>query len=219
MGAVVTVGVDVGQKRDPTAIAVVEVNRPDSPRGIRDNDDDEPPYRERPVFRCRFLQRLPLGTPYPEVAARVTEVAAAAASRDDVEEVAAVLIDATGVGQPVVDLLDDNRPWRLRPVYFTYGDRLTSDDTWHGPLTLGKAYLVARLQVLLQDNRLLLPADLAEAEALRRELMDYEIRVTEDANDRYGAFRVGSHDDLVTALGLAALIDPPPPFRIRALFG
>jgi hypothetical protein len=27
--------------------------------------------------------------------------------------------------------------------------------------------------------------------------------VSEDANDRYGAFKVGSHDDLVTALGLA----------------
>ena len=38
---------------------------------------------------------------------------------------------------------------------------------------------------------------------MARELEDYEIRVTEDANDRYGAFKVGAHDDLVTALGLA----------------
>ncbi len=38
--------------------------------------------------------------------------------------------------------------------------------------------------------------------------LDYEIRVSEDANGRYGAFRVGSHDDLVTALGLAVLVDP-----------
>jgi hypothetical protein len=38
---------------------------------------------------------------------------------------------------------------------------------------------------------------------LGQELMDYEIRVDQDANDRYGAFAVGSHDDLVTALGLA----------------
>ena len=27
--------------------------------------------------------------------------------------------------------------------------------------------------------------------------------------DRYDAFRVGTHDDLVTALGLAVLVDPP----------
>ena len=43
---------------------------------------------------------------------------------------------------------------------------------------------------------------------LAKELLDYEIRVSEDANDKYGAFRVGSHDALVTALGLAVLDDP-----------
>lgn len=32
-----------------------------------------------------------------------------------------------------------------------------------------------------------------------------------DANDRYGAFAVGTHDDLVTALGLAVQTDVPHP--------
>jgi hypothetical protein len=45
---------------------------------------------------------------------------------------------------------------------------------------------------------------------LSEELLDYEIRVDENANDRYGAFRVGTHDDLVTALGLATQADRPP---------
>ena len=39
-------------------------------------------------------------------------------------------------------------------------------------------------------------------------------RVDANANDTYGAFRVGSHDDLVTALGLAT--QPPLP-RLRLL--
>jgi hypothetical protein len=38
---------------------------------------------------------------------------------------------------------------------------------------------------------------------LAQEPLDYEIRVDEKANDTYGAFPVGSHDDLCTALGLA----------------
>ena len=42
--------------------------------------------------------------------------------------------------------------------------------------------------------RILLPRT-QEADALARELQDYEIRVSEDANDRYRAFRVGAHDD------------------------
>ncbi|MDQ3700038.1 MAG: hypothetical protein M3442_03845, partial [Chloroflexota bacterium] len=44
---------------------------------------------------------------------------------------------------------------------------------------------------------------------LGRELLDYEIRVDERANDTYGAFKVGAHDDLVTAVGLAIQADPP----------
>jgi hypothetical protein len=44
---------------------------------------------------------------------------------------------------------------------------------------------------------------------------DAESRVDENANDRYGAFRVGTHDDLVTALGLAVQWTPPPTLWAR----
>jgi hypothetical protein len=76
-------------------------------------------------------------------------------------------------------------------------------------IRLGKALLVSRLQMLLQSCRLHLPRTV-EPEALREELDRYEIRVDEDANDRYGAFKVGTHDDLVTALGLAVQDDHAP---------
>jgi hypothetical protein len=71
-----------------------------------------------------------------------------------------------------------------------------------GEVRLGKAWLVSHLQALLQGGRLHLPQT-AEARALAEELLDYEIRVDENANDRYGAFKVGHHDELVTAIGLA----------------
>ena len=94
-------------------------------------------------------------------------------------------------------------------MYFTHGDHRT-EHSGEDKVTLGKAYLVSRLQALLQCNRLHLPAT-AESRALAQELLDYEIRVEEDANERYGAFRGGSHDDLVTALGLAVQFDPKGP--------
>ena len=60
---------------------------------------------------------------------------------------------------------------------------------------------------LLQTGRIHLPRT-REAEVLAQELLDYEIRVNESSNDTYGAFRVGSHDDLVTSLGLAVQEEP-----------
>jgi hypothetical protein len=113
-------------------------------------------------------------------------------------------VDATGIGQPVIDLL---RPAAmhtiLNPIYFTHGDQRTrSEGQFGNRIMLGKAWLVSRLQVLLQTERLHLP-DTLEARTLAGELMDYEIHIDEDANERYGAFKVGSQDELVTALGLA----------------
>src|SRR5205814_9069234 len=107
-------------------------------------------------------------------------------------------VDGTGVGQPVVDLLDAAG---ANPIgcYFTYGERRTQQGR---EVRLGKAWMVSRLQALAQTGRLHLPQT-DEAEAARKELLDYEIRVDDDGHDTYGAFKTGRHDDLVTALGLA----------------
>jgi hypothetical protein len=66
--------------------------------------------------------------------------------------------------------------------------------------------------MLLQTHQLHLPRS-PEAERLAEELADYEVQVAADANDRYGAFRVGSQDELVTALGLA--VQKPPSGRVE----
>lgn len=189
----VFIGVDIGQKRDPTALCVAEVDR----RRVGD--------REEIHFVVRYLDRLPLGTPYPEVARRLADIAARVARRS--RDRLVTFVDATGVGKPIVDLLRERalQTWII-PVFFTHGDRRSESEE---EIKLGKAYLVSRLQALLQTARLHLP-EVPEARALAQELLDYEIRVDENANDRYGAFRVGTHDDLVTALGLAVQAERPP---------
>lgn len=206
MGAV-TVGVDIGQRRDPTAIAVVE-------HEWREAGSGKTARAEQRVHHhvARHLERLPLGTPYPEVAERVAAVVRGVLAASPGAS-PSLYVDATGVGTPIVDILRAaGVSARLVPVYFTHGDRRKVEG---GPrrgggareeVKLGKAWLVSRMQALLQSGLLHLPRT-REAEALGKELLDYEIRVTEDANDRYGAFRVGAHDDLVTALGLAVQED------------
>jgi hypothetical protein len=200
---ILTMGVDLGQKRDPTAIAVLEIED----QSIEHGGD----YH----FETRFLERLPLGTPYPAVARRLAEVqrnAIQAVDRRAFEREfrgarvsITTYVDATGVGTPVVDLLNE-AGIAVRPCYFTYGDRRT--DSGIGQISIGKAWLVSRLQALFQSGRMHLPPNHPEAGALTAELLDYEIRVDQNANDRYGAFKTGSHDDLVTALGLAAQVTP-----------
>ncbi len=118
-------------------------------------------------------------------------------------------VDAEGVGMPVVDMvraaleakkLDEIR---VMACFFTHGDRLTQESR---ELRVGKAYLVSTLQALLQSGRIKWKRT-PETEYLAEELLDYEIHVDQDANDKYGAFRVGTHDDVVTAVGLTAIDD------------
>jgi predicted nuclease with TOPRIM domain len=194
---VITIGIDIGQTRDPTAICVAETE-------LRQVEG-----RSEMHFVVRHLERLALGTRYPRVVERVTDITSRVQAKTG--EGPVLYLDATGVGQPVVDILQERLPggW-IVPTFFTHGDRRVETREGEGVrVSLGKAFMVSRLQTLLQNRRLHLPRS-REAETLTEELQNYELRVSENANDTYGAFRVGTHDDLVTALGLATQVDRPP---------
>ncbi len=62
-------GLDLWQSRDLTALAIWEWTEAE---GARDPVTWE--YRKVILQRVRHLERMPLGTTYPEVVARVTEV-------------------------------------------------------------------------------------------------------------------------------------------------
>lgn len=192
MSNLITIGVDIGQKRSPTAICVAEV------------DDRRIGGRTVNHWVVRHLERLPLGTSYPEIARRLSEVSGSVRQRNACRPF--IYVDATGLGEPIIDLLHDETTDfdSITAVYFSHGDRRTKEGQC---IRLGKAYLVSKLQTLLQTSCLHLPQT-AGSEQLAKKLLDYEIRVDEQANDRYGAFRVGSNDDLVTALGLAVNKEP-----------
>ncbi len=201
----ISIGVDIGQKNDNTAIAVVELDV----RGA-----DEWGAGGEDFYLVRHLERLPLETPYPDVAEYVAgivrklqaprQVLHGYSYRDEDPHTIALSVDATGVGQPVVDILKRSGVDPVA-VYFTHGDRRKKEDRY---VSLGKAWLVSRLVALMQTKRIKTP-DTPEVRAMVKELQNYEIRVDENANDKYGAFKTGTHDDLVTALGLAVQADKP----------
>jgi len=223
MEPLVIVGVDIGQKVDPTAVCVCEVERREvepsrmefPKRGglFESNDMIRIPAKVDEVYVARHVGRLPLGTSYPDIARHIAELVESLVKRGISRP--RIIVDSTGVGAPVVDILREALKGRSRDLIaatFTHGDKYTQNDESHqrqgSTASVGKAYLVSRLQALLQTNRLKLPKT-PETEALAKELKEYEIRIDQDANDKYGAFKVGTHDDLVTALGLTVVYRKP----------
>ncbi|HTA45452.1 MAG TPA: hypothetical protein VK789_23555 [Bryobacteraceae bacterium] len=181
------VGLDLGQRRDHTAIAVLE------------RKERVPAYGPSVFERLlvRHLERLPLGTPYTSVVSVVQSIV----QDQELRGRCVLVVDGTGVGAPVVDAL---RAARLNcevcAVTITSGDREHQQGAaWNVP----KKDLIAGVQVLLERGELSIAGKLAEAGSLVRELLNMRITLVGNGRVRLGADGLGEHDDLVIAVALA----------------
>jgi hypothetical protein len=166
------IGLDLGQRRDHSAVAVVE---------------------KRARLEVRHLERVALGTPYPLVVERVSEVVRRAHGFGP----CCLVVDATGVGAPVVDLLRQAQlGCELMPVTITGAEKESAG-------SVPKRDLIAGLQVAMERRELRVAPGLKESGALVRELMDVRMSATPAGRMRMGADGFGEHDDLVIALALA----------------
>jgi hypothetical protein len=182
------IGLDLGQANDYTALIVVE--RSERP------DDRVALYDVRHIDRTR-------GVPYPRVVdharALIDALRASSTARPT------LVVDYTGVGRPVADMLVVAQlDADLRLVTITGGDSETVGE--RGERRVPKRNLAGAVQVLLQSGRLRIGADLPLASMLTTELQNFKVKISLAGHDSYGAgadWREGNHDDLVLALALA----------------
>lgn len=186
-------GLDLGQTADPSALAVLrrkefELPQPGDPLVGA-------PRRSPRTYDCVALKRWPLGTSYPDIVENVCNVLDKPELRGS-----DLVVDATGVGRPVVDMLRKARPnGKVRPVMITSG---ASESIQGGYFHVAKTILISCTNVILQNQRLKFAAGMPDVKTLVRELQNYRIKVTASANETFNA-REGAHDDLVLALALA----------------
>jgi hypothetical protein len=187
------VGLDLGQARDFSALVVLS-------RVVGSEYQRSEHGPAKPPYELPYLTRFPLGTPYPDIVATVTTLLLTPELRG-----ALLVVDDTGVGRAVSDMFRValqrvEHPWFI-PVTITSGRRITpSDGGYHVP----KKILVRALQTVLQTQRLRIARALPEAELLMKELQNFRVRVTAAANETFGEWREGQHDDMVLATALAA---------------
>lgn len=174
------VGLDLGQANDYTALSVLEQ--------LKEKDEN--------VYHIRRLERI-RGAPYPDIVKKVTTIMQSPTLVGN----ASLVVDATGVGAPVVDLF---RQAKLSPIAISIhgGDRATQEGpNWRVP----KRDLVGVLQVLLQNNRLKISIKLKLGQILQGEMLNFKQKIDlVTAHDSYSAWREEDHDDLVLSVALAA---------------
>ncbi len=186
------IGVDFGQSRDFTAIAVLE-------RAEMKGAWDPVMFAWKKVvsLRLRYLERIALGTPYPDVVERVVQVT----QWPELAGRCRLAVDGTGVGRPVVDLLRRAQPGCvLMPVNITSGLKQTEEGGYYG---VPKRDLILGLQVLLQRGVLRIAAGLEHGPDLVKEMAAMQVKITLTGHEQYAVWREGTHDDLVFAVALA----------------
>jgi hypothetical protein len=158
----------------------------------------------QPPLYLRHLERYELGTPYPKVIEHVSRLLRRPPIRAHLDHTR-LLIDATGVGRPVVDSF---RAQSVHPISVLIhgGERVSQENAGLRDIILRvpKRDLVAAVQTLLQNGRLRIAAGLPLADVLRKELLNFRVKVDpRTAHDSYSHWREGDHDDLVLATACA----------------
>jgi hypothetical protein len=190
-----TVGLDIGQSQDHTALTVTqEVGT--SPRR----------------YQLRHVERFELGTPYPEITQRVASLMAQDALTLTTKEKSrrgktietkraevppTLVVDATGVGRPVVDMLRDQG---LAPIsiWITGGDSVTSDGMEY---RVPKRELASTVQALLQAGRLKFAQNLPLRDVLVDELQKFRAKINLDTGEAsFEHWRERDTDDVVLSL-------------------
>jgi hypothetical protein len=183
-------GLDLGQRIDYTALAVIELIWTHIGR-------DGVTFEEvfQPSLNLCGLRRFPLGTAYasypPIVARRINQIRGKASPYADVT----LAVDAGGPGLPVIEELRRARLGvSLQPMFITSGN--APGRAKGGIRTVPRRELLANLVLLLDHKVLRWPARLPERAAWERELLDLSAGTTHPE-------RTTGHDDLVMAVAIA----------------
>jgi hypothetical protein len=174
-------GLDVGQRVDFTALAVVEH------------------FPASGIYFLRFLRRV-RDKPYPEI---VSGLAAQFSSRGF--QNIALAVDRTGPGRPFLDYLRQELPpmRAILGVTITGGHNVTGGDQLLS-VNLPKNVLIQTGKLILEQRRLKNLAAFPEGDILQRELQAYQVKISAHGHEVYeGDLRQGPNDDLVFALCLS----------------
>jgi hypothetical protein len=216
-----SVGVDLGQANDFTAIAVLEKTIAPPEKAMFSPVGESPSNRlveGSIVFDLVYLKRPKLGTPYDTIAKKVADLVCELEPQGSFGELGQLTlsVDGTGVGRAVVDMLDAEFKRRgatsravpkvdFRRVSVTGSNTslkrpTRTDGYWSVP----KKDLIFPAVAAFQQGKIRISKGIKDRDALVHELKNYS-RTTNIAtgNLAFEPWRESDHDDLLFAVCLS----------------
>jgi hypothetical protein len=178
-------GLDIGRRQDPAALVILD--RQHTPTGQRDPVTYQFNFELNLVVR--HAETFPLGLPYLELVRRI---------RSLIKPGQTLVVDASGVGDPIVELLrlgrhspqGDGGAIQIYPIVITGGR--TPTDSIQGGQNVPRKNLITNLRILWEKQVIKIPQSMYGKERLLDQLVHLEDHPTQ------------KEDDLAIALSLAA---------------
>lgn len=176
-------GVDPGKRRDPAAIAVLEVQT----KAVGDLLVD--------WYKVIGLAELDLGLDHVSVVEKVKGVYQNIKVEDP-----RLVVDATGVGEPVIDMM---RREKMNPVPIG----ITGGEQWNnrpgGGYNVPKKDIAVKLAVTFETGRIKLLKGLRYSDKLIQQLQMFTAKHKNPDSDNVSFEAEKGHDDLVLAIAIA----------------
>lgn len=196
------IGLDVGQQVDFSALAVV------SQVGVKGAWDEETEtYAPEWHLHVRWLERPPLGTAFASVVNRAVALhhdpalcTGAAEGQDRAPHKPPIVIDATGVGLPLVEMFQKHHKVRPVSVIITGGSVVNSTAAGY---RVPKQDLIAALSVEFELQRIKIASGLDLSDDLLGELRNFRMETNAATGRTRFDAAPGHHDDLLIAVSLA----------------
>ena len=216
-----SVGVDLGQANDPTAVAVLEkviVPPQDAMFSPVGQHPDNRLVEGDIVYDLVYLKRPKLGTPYDVIARRVADLICELEPQGAFAELGQLTlsVDGTGVGRAVVDLLDSEFKRRgatskaVPKVDFRRVSVTGSQGTLKRPTRTDGYWSVPKKDFIFpavaafQQGKIRIAKGIKDRDALVHELKSYRSKVNiSTGNMSFEPWRESEHDDLLFATCLA----------------
>jgi len=179
-------GLDLGQANDYSAFSIAEKNI----------------HRERGKIWSKLsighLERYPIGTSYFDIAEEI-----AGRFEDPRLKIRGKLVvDQTGVGKPVMDIL---RKFGMRPIGITITGGYDVNEDGHGGFNVPKRDLVSALVSMYYGNLIAVMGSLKAAPEFNNELQHFSVKQNKSTGfESFEPDEANVHDDLVISVALIA---------------
>jgi len=191
----VVMGLDLGKKRDYSALCAVEQWQEYWPWPYEGEENGESYYH------LQYLERFPLDTDYPvqlEKTRLIFEDAKEGYKDQSVKP--QLIIDATGPGIPMLDYFKKEIPWALG-CYITGGTHVSREK---GCYFVPKQHLASTLEIIFQNRRIKIAKNIPDGETLKNELMNFRYKTNpETGHASFEHWRERDHDDCVLSIAIA----------------